>query len=63
MSEYSSYFVVRGKDVGKSARDYLSGLLGTERRKNMERIHGDIPQSNYQAIQQFISDSPWDQGP
>ena len=61
MSEYSDYFVVRGKDVGKSARDYLSGLLGTERRKNMEGIHGDIPESNYQAIQQFISDSPWDQ--
>ena len=54
MSEYSGYFVVRGKDVGKSTRDFLSGLLGTERRKNMERIHGDIPQSNYQGIQQFI---------
>jgi hypothetical protein len=22
----------------------------------------DIPQRNYQGIQQFISDSPWDQG-
>lgn len=59
MSDYSAHFVVRGKDVSKSARDYLSGLLGTERRKNMERIHGDIPESNYQSIQQFISDSPW----
>jgi hypothetical protein len=47
MSGYLDYFVVRGKDVGKSARDYLSGLLGTERRKNMEGIHGDIPESNY----------------
>lgn len=61
MSDYSVHFVVRGKDVSKPARDYLSGLLGTERRKNMERIHGDIPESNYQAIQQFISDSPWNQ--
>ncbi len=62
MSEYSAHFVVRGKDVGQHATDYLSGLLGTERRKNMERIHGDIPQSNYQSIQQFVSDSPWDEG-
>lgn len=59
MSDYSPHFVVRGKDVGKHARDYLAGLLGTERRKNMGRIHDDVAQSNYQAIQQFVSDSPW----
>jgi SRSO17 transposase len=61
MSDYSAHFVVRGKDVSKHASDYLSGLLGTERRKNLERIHNDIPESNYQAIQQFVSDSPWNE--
>ena len=60
MSDYSGHFVVRGQDVIQHAKDYASGLLGTERRKNMEGIHGDIPESNYQGIQQFISDSPWD---
>lgn len=59
MSCFSPHFVVWGRDVSQHASDYASGLLGTERRKNMESIHGDIPDSNYQGIQQFISDSPW----
>jgi len=59
MGDYSEHFMVWGRDQGKHASDYLSGLLGTQRRKNLEGIHGDIPQSNYQGIQQFISDSPW----
>lgn len=61
MADYSDHFVVWGRDQGKHASDYVSGLLGTQRRKNLEGIHGDIPQSNYQGIQQFISDSPWDE--
>ena len=61
ISDYSPHFIVRGKDVNKHAADYLSGLLGTDRRKNLERIHGAIPESNYQAMQQFVSDSPWDE--
>jgi SRSO17 transposase len=59
MSDYSEHFLIRGKDVSQHASDYLSGLLGTYRRKNLECIHGDIPESNYQAMQQFVSDSPW----
>lgn len=62
MSDYSAHFVVRGNDLNQHAADYLSGLLGTERRKNLERIHKDIPDSNYQGIQQFVTDSPWDEG-
>ena len=61
MSDYSAHFLIRGKDVSQHASDYLSGLLGTYRRKNLECIHGDIPESNYQAMQQFVSDSPWSQ--
>ena len=61
MADYSDHFLIRGKDVSPHAADYLSGLLGTYRRKNMECIHGDIPDSNYQGIQQLLSDSPWSQ--
>ena len=61
MADYSEHFLIRGKDVSPHAADYLSGLLGTYRRKNMECIHGDIPDSNYQGIQQLLSDSPWSQ--
>jgi len=57
--DYSHHFVVRGKDVGAHARHYLSGLLGKERRKNIERIESDVPESDYQGLQQFITDSPW----
>lgn len=61
ISDFSSHFIVRGKDVNKHATDYLSGLLGTDRRKNLECINADIPESNYQAMQQFVTDSPWDE--
>lgn len=42
------------------ARHYLSGLLGTQRRKNIEVIGEDVKDSNYQGMEQFISSSPWD---
>jgi SRSO17 transposase len=57
--DYSHHFVVRGKDVSLHARHFLSGLLGAQRRKNIERIEGDVAGSDYQGMQQFISDSPW----
>lgn len=59
--DYSGFFVVRGKDVSEHARSYLSGLLGTQRRKNIGRIGEDVEASNYQGMQQMISDSPWDE--
>ena len=57
--DYGSHFVVKGKDVSSHARSYLSGLVGTQRRKNIERIGEDVEASNYQGMQQLISDSPW----
>jgi len=59
--DYGRYFVVRGRDVSQHARSYLSGLLGTQRRKNIGRIGEDVEASNYQGMQQLISDSPWDE--
>lgn len=41
------------------ARHYLSGLLGKQRRKNIETIHNDVADSDYQGMEQFISSSPW----
>jgi len=58
---YGRYFVVRGRDISGHARSYLSGLLGTQRRKNIGRIGEDVEASNYQGMQQLITDSPWDQ--
>jgi SRSO17 transposase len=58
--DFSHHFVVKGRDVGEHARSYLSGLVGTQRRKNIERIGEDVEASNYQGMQQLISDSRWD---
>ena len=55
---FEHHFIVRGKDVGSHARSYLSGLMGTQRRKNIERIEADVADSNDQGMQQFLSASP-----
>ena len=57
---FEHHFIVRGKDVVRHAQHYLSGLLGVQRRKNIERIEADVADSDYENLQQFISDSPWD---
>ena len=57
---FEHHFIIRGHDVTRHARHYLSGLLGTQRRKNIERIEADVDESDYQGMQQFVSDSPWD---
>jgi SRSO17 transposase len=57
---FEHHFIVRGHDMAHHGRHYLSGLLGTQRRKNIERIEADVAASDYQGMQQFISDSPWD---
>lgn len=57
---FEHHFVVKGRDVSEHARHYLSGLLGTQRRKNIGRIGEDVAASNYQAMQQLVSDCRWD---
>lgn len=57
---FERHFIVRGHDVIHHARHYLGGLLGTRRRKNIESIRCDVADSDYQGMQQFVSDSPWD---
>jgi SRSO17 transposase len=57
---YSHHFVQQGMNSVEQARHYLGGLLGTQRRKNIETIHLDGAPSDYQSLEQFISASPWD---
>jgi len=56
---YSSHFVQQGMNSVHHARCYLTGLLGTQRRKNIETIENDVAESDYQGMEQFISSSPW----
>jgi SRSO17 transposase len=60
---YGSHFVVYRKDVSGHARHYLAGLLGTQRRKNMGCIGEDVPESNYEGLQYFVSECAWEHGP
>jgi len=57
---YTPYFGVAGYNVSRQARCYVSGLLMEEPRKNMERMEEYVEDCEYQAIQQFLTDSPWD---
>jgi len=59
--DYSEHFVARGRNSVDHARGYMSGLLGRQRRKNMETISWDVDRSDYQGIEQFISSSSWDE--
>ena len=59
---FGCHFLIHGNDSSGHARHYLSGLLRRVERKNIGRIGEEVPGSNYQGMQQFISDSPWDHG-
>ena len=56
---YSRHFIRSGMNSVKHATHYISGLLGTQRRKNIETIENDVSDSDYQGMEQFISSSPW----
>lgn len=47
-------------DKSRFAYQYICGLLQA-RRRNIERIEESVPNTEYQSLQQFISDSPWDE--
>jgi SRSO17 transposase len=51
--------MTRTRPSTSTAPKYLRGLLQTERR-NMERMAQTVPDTNEQALQHFISNSPWD---
>ena len=51
----------RTHDTSDLAADYIEGLIKAERgKRNMERMAEELPNPNYQATQQFVTDSPWD---
>lgn len=60
-ADYQKHFQVHRREVSGYARDYLTGLLGRNVRKSIGRIGEELPAANYQGLQQFISDSPWDE--
>jgi len=59
MDDYRHYFNVARRNVSDKARSYLAGLVTKAPRKNMERMEEYVEDYDYQAQQQFLSDSPW----
>ena len=57
---YIQHFKVARQNVSDKARAYTTGLVMKASRKNMERMEEYVPDCEYQSLQQFISDSPWD---
>ena len=57
---YSHHFKVACQNVSDKARAYTTGLVMKASRKNMERMEEYVQDCEYQSLQQFISDSPWD---
>jgi SRSO17 transposase len=60
LKDFSDLFFVYRKDRIQIAQQYLSGLMQVTDRKNMEQISLAVPDSDHQAIQQFITDTDWD---
>lgn len=60
MDRFVRHFQVGHSDASFKARQYLQGLLQTGDRKNIERMQERVPDSDYQSLHQFISNSPWD---
>lgn len=58
-ARFDSHFIGNSRNSVDHARHYVSGLMGAQRRKNIETIENDVPGSNYQGMEQFISTSPW----
>lgn len=57
---YNHHFSVARQNVSDKARAYAAGLLMKASRKNMERMEEYVQDCEYQSVQQFLSDSPWD---
>ena len=64
VSDFTPFFQAGRKNGSAHARAYLCGLCkGHRGRKNIERMEELVPDLNYQGVQQFITDSPWQAEP
>jgi SRSO17 transposase len=59
---YAQFFTTATRSVATQALYYLSGLVQTENR-NIERMTEVVPDTEYQALQHFVSHSPWQSQP
>lgn len=58
--EFSPFFQTQTRDNSEIAAHYLNGLIQAPK-KNMERMEEKVPETNEQALQHFVTNSPWDE--
>jgi SRSO17 transposase len=56
---YEEHFERRTRSVFSQSQHYLQGLMQASR-KNMERMEEVVPESDYQSLHHFLSESKWD---
>lgn len=59
LQRFRELFVCHRSDNLEKCEQYLSGLLH-ESKSNIERMVERVPESDYEQLQHFISNSPWD---
>lgn len=57
---YSLLFQLHTRDVRTQAEQYLKGLIQAKK-KNMERMAEAVPNSDDQSLQNFLTNSPWNE--
>lgn len=60
-NDFAPLFKTRNGCGEQHAQVYLKGLLSQVPGKNMERMAEVLPKTKQQDLQQFVSDSPWDE--
>ncbi len=60
---FASDFHTKTRSVEKQSLQYLQGIFLEKGHGNMVNYANNVPETNNQVLQNFISDSPWDEKP
>jgi len=60
---FSHFFMTKTRSVRKQAEAYSAGQIQSETRRSLVKFTHFVPKINEQAMQHFISNSPWDDAP
>ncbi|MBE0525166.1 MAG: IS701 family transposase, partial [Methanosarcinales archaeon] len=62
-NKYVLCFITKTRSLEKQSLQYLQGIFLEKGRGNMVNYARNVPDTNNQALQNFISDSPWNERP
>lgn len=60
---FSHFFRTKTRLVAKQAHAYSAGQIQSDARRNLVKFTHCVPEINEQAMQHFISNSPWEDAP